>query len=163
MSGGSRGIVGRIWEKICDLFTNSEAVKDQVDQFEFVDGKLRTTGEDGGGGSGDLQDVIDELIELNSKVSLEDTLDLVNDGVVQIEVNTAGTLSELQLINYLLQVDSVGNTTYIGYAAPGTTTSSSTWAIKRVIETGGDASLSWADGDRSFDNTWDNRLILTYS
>jgi len=77
MSGGSRGIVGRIWEKVCDLFTNSEAVKDQVDKFEFVDGKLRTTGEDGGGSGSEIQEVIDELIELNSKVSLDDTLDLV--------------------------------------------------------------------------------------
>ena len=78
MAGSSsRGIVGRIWEKVCELFTNSETVTAQIEQFEFVDGKLRTTGENGGGGSGDLQEVIDELIELNSKVALDDTLDLV--------------------------------------------------------------------------------------
>lgn len=73
-----RGIVGRIWEKVCDLLLNSDAAKAVLDQFQFVDGKLRTTGEDGGGGgTGDLQEVIDELVELNGKVALDDTLDLV--------------------------------------------------------------------------------------
>ena len=83
MSGGSRGIVGRIWEKICDLLINSDAVKVTTDQMQFVDGKLRTTGEDASGGGGDLQPVIDELIELNSKVSLDDTLDLVSTEATQ--------------------------------------------------------------------------------
>lgn len=63
----------------------------------------------------------------------------------------------------LLQVDSVGSTTYLGYADPGTATSAATWAVKRVIETGPDASITWADGNNSFDNIWNNRLTLTYS
>jgi hypothetical protein len=63
----------------------------------------------------------------------------------------------------LLQVDSVGSTTYLGYADPGTLTSAALWAVKRVIETGNDVSITWADGDNSFDNIWDDRLTLTYS
>jgi hypothetical protein len=63
----------------------------------------------------------------------------------------------------LLQVDSEGTTTYIGYADAGTLTSAATWAIKRIIETGNDISITWADGNNSFDNIWDNRLTLTYS
>lgn len=63
----------------------------------------------------------------------------------------------------LLQVDEVGTTTYLGYAEPGSLTSASVWAIKRIIETGNDVSITWADGNNSFDNIWDNRLALTYS
>ncbi|MGV7234660.1 MAG: hypothetical protein ACQ9ET_00235 [Nitrosomonadaceae bacterium] len=63
----------------------------------------------------------------------------------------------------LLQVDSVGSTTYLGYADPGTLTSDATWAVKRIIETAGDASITWADGDNSFDNIWDDRLTLIYA
>lgn len=63
----------------------------------------------------------------------------------------------------LLQVDQVGATTYVGYAIAGTATSAATWAIKRIIETGNDASITWADGDKDYNNIWDNRLSLTYS
>ena len=63
----------------------------------------------------------------------------------------------------LLQVDSVGTTTYLGYAQAGTTTSAGTWAIKRIIETGQDVSITWADGNKDYDNIWDDRLTLTYS
>ena len=64
----------------------------------------------------------------------------------------------------LLQVDSVApNTTYLGYADPGSLTSASVWAIKKIVETGNDVSITWADGDNSFDNVWDDRLILSYS
>lgn len=63
----------------------------------------------------------------------------------------------------LLQVDSVGTTTYLGYADAGSLTSASVWAIKRIIETGNDVSITWADGNTDFDNIWDNRLALTYS
>ena len=159
MSGGSRGIVGRIWELMTGLVSNTTDIKTNTDKFTFLGDELKVTST---GGGGDLTPVIDELIELNSKVALDDTLDLVVDGVAEVEVNTAGILSEARYKNYLLQVDTVGNVTYLGYAQPGTVTSSATWAIKRIIETGNDASIMWADGDRVYDNTWDDRLILSY-
>ena len=72
-------------------------------------------------------------------------------------------LSNLLFDQKLLQVDTVGTTTYLGYANAGTLTSGATWAIKRIVETGSDVSITWADGNNSFDNIWDNRLALTYS
>ena len=63
----------------------------------------------------------------------------------------------------LLQVDSVGTTTYLGYATAGTVTSAATWAIKKIVETGNDAVITWADGDKDYNNIWDNRLSLSYS
>jgi len=71
-------------------------------------------------------------------------------------------LTEISFKEKLLQVDSVGNTTYIGYAITGALTSSAVWAIKRIIESGGDASINWASSSKDFNNIWDNRLSLTY-
>ena len=63
----------------------------------------------------------------------------------------------------LLQVDSVGTTTYLGYADAGSLTSASVWAIKKIDEITNDVSITWADGNTNFDNIWDNRLTLTYA
>ena len=63
----------------------------------------------------------------------------------------------------LLQVDTVGSTTYLGYAEAGSITSGSVWAIKRIVESGQDVVITWADGDKDYNNIWDNRLALTYS
>jgi len=63
----------------------------------------------------------------------------------------------------LLQVDTVGNTNYLGYATAGSVTSGAVWAIKRVVETGNNVVITWADGTKDFDNIWDNRTSLTYS
>jgi len=62
-----------------------------------------------------------------------------------------------------LQVDSVGTTTYLGYADAGSLTSASVWAIKKIDEITNDVSITWADGNTNFDNIWDNRLTLTYA
>ena len=63
----------------------------------------------------------------------------------------------------LLQVDTVGNTTYLGYADAGSVTSGAVWAVKRIVESGNDVVITWADGDKDYNNIWDNRLTLTYS
>jgi hypothetical protein len=63
----------------------------------------------------------------------------------------------------LLQVDSVGNTTYLGYASAGSLTSAPLWAIKKIVEVSNDVAITWADGNTNFDNIWDNRLSLTYA
>ena len=62
-----------------------------------------------------------------------------------------------------LQLDEEGDTTYIGEADPGSLTSNASWRIKRIVETGPDSEITWADGDSDFDNIWDNRLSLSYS
>ena len=78
------------------------------------------------------------------------------------EATLLSLTTEVQFKNKLLQVDSVGLTTYLGYAESGTATSATTWAVKRIVETGNDVVITWADGDKSFDNIWDDRLTLTY-
>lgn len=52
---------------------------------------------------------------------------------------------------------------YKGYATPGVSGSQPLWRIVRLtINTEGDVTEEWADGDANFDNVWDNRGSLTY-
>lgn len=65
-------------------------------------------------------------------------------------------VDELQLI------DVVGSDIYIGYAIPGTATSTANWKIKRVNTTN-PISIKWADSSTLYNKTWDNRSTYTYS
>jgi hypothetical protein len=63
------------------------------------------------------------------------------------------------------QVDFIDdNHIYIGEANPGSTFSAAVWRIKYiVILSDGDVSITWADGNDSFDNVWNNRASYSYS
>ena len=63
------------------------------------------------------------------------------------------------------QVDFIDdNHIYIGEANPGSAFSASVWRIKYIeILSDGDVSITWADGNDSFDNVWNNRASYTYS
>lgn len=67
--------------------------------------------------------------------------------------------------NYAVQVDeATGSITYIGKAAIGSATSSAVWQIKKMDEsTSPEVIITWADGDDSFNNVWDDRASLSYS
>jgi hypothetical protein len=83
--------------------------------------------------------------------------------MAQRQIDATEGISGDSLNNKLLQVDTVGNTHYIGYANAGSATSGTVWAIKRVVELGNDVTINWADGTKDFDNIWDDRITLTYS
>lgn len=68
-----------------------------------------------------------------------------------------------QKVELTLRLDAVGTTTYIGDALPSTATDAATWRIKRMVETGPDLVILWADGDANFDNVWTARAGLSYS
>lgn len=59
-------------------------------------------------------------------------------------------------------VDSAGTDIYIGYAVPGTTTSTSSWKIKKV-NTSNPISIYWADSSTLYNKTWDSRTSYTYA
>lgn len=67
---------------------------------------------------------------------------------------------------YAVQVDenTGSKLTYIGEAVPGSASSAAVWRIKRMDESGDpEIIITWADGDESFDNIYDNRASLSYS
>lgn len=83
------------------------------------------------------------------------------------ETTLAALLTELYIMNGAMaqQTDDTGTTTYRGWASPGTATSAASWRITRIVSSGtpADYSITFADGNRNFDNVWDNRASLSYS
>jgi hypothetical protein len=60
--------------------------------------------------------------------------------------------------------DTEGNLIYEGWAAPGSATSASVWAIRNISYASGRRVLEqWADGNTLEDNIWDNRAALSYA
>lgn len=55
------------------------------------------------------------------------------------------------------------NVIYKGYAISNFATNAATWAIQKVTNTSGVLITQWADGNKNFDNIWDNRKTLVYS
>lgn len=56
-----------------------------------------------------------------------------------------------------------GGVTYYGYAPVGTNPAAAAWKIKRTTVAGGLTTNEYADGDREFDNVWNDRAALSYS
>lgn len=54
------------------------------------------------------------------------------------------------------------NIEYVGRAPIASATSDNVWQIMKVDCTSGTV-ITWADGNDSFDNIWDNRESLTYT
>lgn len=59
--------------------------------------------------------------------------------------------------------DAGGGVTYVGSAPAGSVTSDAVWQIKKIVESAGDITITWADGNGLFDNVWDSRGSLSYS
>ncbi len=65
---------------------------------------------------------------------------------------------------YVQKVDEPSaSLTYIGKALNGKATSAAAWQIQRISVSGTVTTIDNADGDRLFDNVWDNRASLSYS
>lgn len=67
--------------------------------------------------------------------------------------------------SYSIRTDetTTANTIYVGYAAIGSAESGSVWKIFKILDSSGNLTITYADGDAEFDNIWDNRASLTYS
>lgn len=65
--------------------------------------------------------------------------------------------------DYTVRIDTVSTTYYVGRALVGTAESSALWQIKKIVDSSGDVTITYADGDSRYDNIWDNRLSLTYN
>lgn len=80
----------------------------------------------------------------------------------------AATTQYIDQAQYMKQVDNIdaSDLIYTGEAVPGSATSSPVWRIKKINLNNGtdsDIEITFADGNASFDNIWDNRLTLSYS
>ncbi len=79
------------------------------------------------------------------------------------------TLFNDELPAPLTEATTVGGvvTTFVGHSFLGTKTTDKGWRIAKIVETtvGGVVTTvtEYADGDREFDNVWDDRATLRYS
>lgn len=64
-----------------------------------------------------------------------------------------------------VQLDIASSTvTYIGKAPVGTATGAAGWKVSKLTSNAeGDLAITYADGNASYDNVWDNRAALSYS
>jgi hypothetical protein len=63
----------------------------------------------------------------------------------------------------ILVDEASGATTYLGYCFKTPVTNKPIWKIKRIIKSGTVTTTMWADGDKLYNNIWDNRASLVYN
>jgi hypothetical protein len=91
-----------------------------------------------------------------------------DNGDTAVNVSSANIENKLEEVLSALGVgavrlDDVGaGVSYVGAAVAGASTASAVWQIKKIVESGNDITVTWADGNTNFDNVWNNRLSLTY-
>jgi len=119
--------------------------------------------------TGDLLTVNpDGSLDANVEVDASDGDNIaISDGSNNVDLNVVGSKFALAATEpaQLIRTDktTTANTTYVGYADPNTATSSASWQVLRVIDSSGNKTLEYADGNDSYDNVWDNRASLIYS
>ena len=65
--------------------------------------------------------------------------------------------------NYAVEIDTTSDPIiYVGKASTGAATSAAVWQIAKLDVTSGLAK-TWAEGDASFNQVWDDRASITYS
>jgi hypothetical protein len=103
--------------------------------------------------------------------ALTPNINFLDSGSGSLKIATSVFSGAHQLIVsapfYKRNIDSGGNgnITYIGDADPSSATSDAGWSIKKIVieASTGSTSITWADGNASFDNIWDDHLTLNYS
>ena len=65
--------------------------------------------------------------------------------------------------SFAVRVDDVSSTiTYVGEAPIRSPNTAPVWRIKKLETLGSVFSITWADGNMSFDNVWNDRASLSY-
>ena len=87
-------------------------------------------------------------------------------GLLQVEtMKTDGVGSRLEASSIVnTKITTSGLTTYVGISAPGTAQSTAKWQCKKIVDDGlGTVTITWADGNGSFDNISTDLTSLSYS
>lgn len=73
------------------------------------------------------------------------------------------TLQRLNADALATKIYTSGDITYIGIAKPGTAEATAAWQCKKINTSAGTTTITWADGNASFDNVATDLTALTYS
>lgn len=89
--------------------------------------------------------------------------DSENSVLRRIQVTPEGSLLTSQN-GYAMKVTAPdANTTYMAIAACGSSQSSYVWQCKKILISGADTIITWADGNNKFDNQASDLAALSYS
>lgn len=118
----------------------------------------------------ELTNIKNSIATLNSSMtSLNTGMGSLNTGMGSLNSSMSTLNSNVNIINdkvfyeAKLVDETNGLIVYKGFANPGTRGTDPNWAIQRVTNDDGVLSYHWANGDKNFDKTWDNRTSYTYS
>lgn len=112
-----------------------------------------------------MQEISEQLVSLETATRIKpQQKEYATNSSNQLNVNAVNVV-ETTGAHYakIIDPDTTANTTYIGHAAIGSATSSAVWQVRKFVLSGGAQTVTWADGNDSFDNIWDNRASLSYS
>jgi hypothetical protein len=90
--------------------------------------------------------------------------DITKVAPTQIEETPVITTEMVYVKRVDMSVSGSNDIIYKGWAVPGTTPASALWRLVRLtINTEGDVTEEWADGNTDFDNIWNDRLTKGYN
>ena len=82
---------------------------------------------------------------------------------VDVELLTARLVGLSDRYTSLISYTAGGLVEYIGYAIPGTGTTTAKWQIRKLTYTGTNViSIQFADSSNRFNKAWDSRASYTY-
>ncbi|MBA2611303.1 MAG: hypothetical protein H0U95_04975 [Bacteroidetes bacterium] len=122
---------------------DAEALKEAINEFLAASATAGTATE------------AKQLIEIEKLNSLNTTADTIK--------NAVSALDNKIFFEPVLIDESNPNVIYKGFASPAAITQDAVWAIQRVSINAEICSYQWADGNKNFDNVWNNRATLIYA
>ncbi len=114
---------------------------------------------------------------INIKVVENTEVALTDSGVTGGTIRTSLTVklvADLRIVPAIVTInqepeplridtDNPSGTNYVGFAETGTANADAKWRIKKTVTAGTVTTVTYADGNKLFDNVWDNRTSLSYS
>jgi len=114
---------------------------------------------------------------INIKVVENTEVALTDSGVTGGTIRTSLTVklvADLRIVPAIVTInqepeplridtDNPSGTNYVGFAEIGTANADAKWRIKKTVTAGTVTTVTYADGNKLFDNVWDNRTSLSYS
>ncbi|MGQ0829336.1 MAG: hypothetical protein ACT4ON_13190 [Bacteroidota bacterium] len=119
----------------------------------------------------DLRDKLMDMLQSTSPAGLATELKQIegNTEIVNIKNSVSDMKDKVNSLNDKLFFEpkiideSNNNVVYKGFANPGANQNLTVCAIIKITNNKGVLIYQWADGNKNFDNTWENRKNLVYS
>lgn len=84
--------------------------------------------------------------------------------VADITLNKSNDSVSTESFDQSTRIDEASSSvSYFGFAEVGSSEASAVWKIKKMSTSGSQMTITYADGNSSYDNIWANRASLSYS